>query len=145
MMVLKKLLISILMLVSLVGSSVVAAPQVYAAGCTSNGFLGFPAWYDGLVDSGSKDCALKQPGQNGLGLEKYIFRIALNVIEMALYLVGYISAGFIIYGGFKYLTSPSDSSKIVGGRKTIQNALIGLVISIMSVVIVKLIADNIIK
>lgn len=143
---LKKTLVSLLMLASLFGTSVAAAPYAYAANCSGDGFLGMPSWYKGLVDSSTDDCNLKQPGKNGAPqLTGYIARIALNVVEMGLYLVGYVSVGFIIYGGFKYLTSPSDSSKITGARKTIQNAVIGLVLSMLSVAIIKLIADNIIK
>lgn len=144
--VLKKSLVSLLMLFSLFGATVAAAPSAYAANCSGDGFLGFPSWYRGLVDTSTDDCNLKQPGKDGAPqITGYIARIALNVVEMGLYLVGYVSVGFIIYGGFKYITSPSDSSKITGARKTIQNAVIGLVLSILSVAIVKLIADNIIK
>ncbi len=114
----------------------------HANGCSST-FLTFPTWYDGLVNA---DCDIKQPGKNGAPeLQGYILRIVLNILEIMLQLVAYATVGYIIYGGFKYLTSPSDSSKIAGGRKTIQNAIIGLVISFMSIAIVSLIGDNIIK
>lgn len=138
------MLVALLMLASFTGGAVALSPNAYAApGCKSN-FLTFPAWYDGLTDS---SCRLKSPsdlnGPEKSKLSRYIFRVVLNVLDMALQLVAYISVGYIMYGGFKWLTSASDSSKIAGARKTIQNALIGLVISILSVAIVNLIANNI--
>ena len=122
-------------------SSASAANFQRGDGCTSN-FLTFPAWYEGLPRDG---CAIGQPnsGNVGGGIGVFIWRIVLNIIEIALQVIGYAAAGFIIYGGFKYLTSVSSTDKNVAARKTILNAIIGLVISFMSVVIVKLIAGNI--
>ncbi len=118
-------------------SGVVLAPTAYAA-CTSN-FLGFPAWYDGLLDG---DCNVKQPGSGENGLSDFIFTIVLNIIEIGLMLVGYAAVGYIIFGGFKYLTSGGSPDRITSGRKIILNAVIGLAISIMSIGIVNLIASN---
>lgn len=141
----KQLFVAAVMVVSLMGAGMqLTAPTAYAAngGCGTQ-FLTFPSWFRGLVDT--SNCELKQPGKNAPELQGYILVIVLNVLEIALQLVAYISVGFIIYGGFKYLTSPSDSSKIAGGRKTIQNALIGLVISFASIAIVNLITNNVLK
>jgi len=128
-------------------ASITMAPTTHAVASSaecSDRFLTFPAWYRGLTDS---SCSLKSPsdlpGNDDTKLQRYILRIVLNVIEIGLQLVAYISVGFIIYGGFKYLTTASDSNKIAGGRKTIQNALIGLVIAFASIAIVNLIAGNI--
>ncbi|GEM_PF-130082 len=113
-----------------------------AAACTSN-FLTFPAWYDGVIDQST--CEIKAPNvdKNGGGLPAFIFRIVLNIIEIALQLVAYAAAGYLIYGGFKYLTSAGSADRVVAGRKIITNALIGLVISFMSVAIVNLVTGNI--
>ena len=121
----------------------------------ASGFLGFPAWFDGLPrQSGSCDLmvASEKPVANEEGvieenptqedLNAFIFRIVLNVIEIVLRIIGYCAVGFIIYGGFKYLTSAGSADRITSGRKIITNALIGLVISFMSVAIVNLIAGN---
>ena len=59
---------------------------------------------------------------------------------MALQLAGYISAGFIIRGGFKYMTSIGDPGELAKAKKIITDAIIGLVISLMSVAIVNLVA-----
>lgn len=119
-------------------------PRFGDAGDTSCSakFLTLPPWYEGLPRTG---CTLdtKSIEGTGNGLSAFIFRIVLNVIEMALQIVAYAAVGFIIYGGFKYLTSSGSADRITAGRKIIQNAVIGLVISLFSVVIVTLIADRI--
>lgn len=109
-----------------------------SGGCTSH-FLTFPAWYDGLIDEST--CQITSPAT--LGLSQFIFRIVLNIIDIVLQIIAYCTAGYIIYGGFKYLTSAGDSSRIVAGRKIITNALIGLVISFMSIGIVNLVSSKI--
>ena len=112
--------------------------------CKTSSFLGFPAWYDGIVNS---DCSIKSPsalgGDPNTQLSRYISIIALNIVQIMLMLVAYVSVGFIIFGGFKYLKSAGDSNGITGGKKTVLNAIIGLVLSFMSIGIVTLIAGNI--
>lgn len=129
----------------LAGGSFVAlaAPTTtYAAGCT-NRVLTFPTWYNGLgktVRSGSEvTCEIKSPGTANNGVSTFIWKVVLNVLEIALQVVGYLAVGFIIYGGFKYITGAGAPDKIVAGRKIILNAVIGLVISIFSIAIVNLV------
>lgn len=116
----------------------VAVPQTAAAACTTS-FFGIPAWYDGMVDD---KCNVKDPTAFG-GLSNYIWRIALNVVEIILVTAGYAAVIYIIFGGFKYITSagaPDDSAK---ARKTIINAVVGLIISIFSVAIVNVVTTAI--
>ena len=124
------------------GAAALIPSDTAAAGCTSR-FLTFPAWYDGLIDQST--CEIKAPdvNQSGGGLPSFIFRIVLNVIEIALQIVAYAAAGFIIYGGFKYLTSAGSADRVTAGRKIITNAVIGLVLSFASVAIVNLVSGNI--
>ena len=106
-------------------------------------FLTFPAWYDGLTDG--ETCQIKQPGSDktGDGLSQFIFTIALNIIEILLQLIAYVAVGIIIYCWFLYLTSAGSADRITAGRKVITNALIGLVLSFMSIAIVNLVTSNI--
>lgn len=102
------------------------------AACQSR-FLTFPAWYDGLTNA---DCSLKTPQGNANQIGDFVWRIVLNITNLALQIVAYASAGFIIYGGFKYLTSSGTPDRTAAAQKIIQNAVIGLVLSFFSVVIV---------
>lgn len=124
------------------GAAALIPSATAAAGCTSS-FLTFPAWYDGVIDQSTCEVTVPNVDQSGGGLPSFIFRIVLNVIEIALQLVAYAAAGFIIYGGFKYLTAAGSPDRITAGRKMITNALIGLVISFLSVAIVNLVSGNI--
>jgi len=134
---------------SLIGGSLVAitTPTGVSAAppadpkCPDN-VLSFPTWYRGLQKS---DCEIKSPseldsgsGKND-GVSNFIWIIVLNVIEIAMQVVGYLAAGFIIYGGFKYITGAGAPDKITAGRKLILNAVIGLVISLLAVVIVNIV------
>lgn len=117
----------------------VAVPQTAAAACNDR-LLTFPAWFKGLT---TDDCEIKPPTDMPGGLPTFIWTIALNVIEFMLQLVAYISVAFIIVGGFKYMTSTGTSDGTAKAKRTITNAVIGLVIGIFSVAIVNVIADAI--
>jgi hypothetical protein len=123
-------------------ASTPAAPA--AKSCPTTAFLTFPAWYNGMTNA---DCSLKSPndyntapvGQPSNGLSVFIWHIVLNVIDIVLQLVGYISVIFIMIGGFTFLTSSGEAANIAKAKNTITNAIIGLVISIASVAIINLI------
>jgi len=103
-------------------------------------FLGIPPWYSGLTND---DCSLKGPDDVG-GIANYIWRIVLNVIEMAIVAAAYLSGFFILYGGFLFMTGGANPSQIERGRKTILNAVIGLVICMSAIAIINLVVRNII-
>lgn len=105
----------------------------------SQSFLTFPAWYNGLLDG---DCSVKSPTDAG-GIVKFVVTIVLNIVEIILRASGYASVAFIIYGGFKYIYSAGSPDGMVSARKTIMNAVIGLVISLGAIAIVNTIARGI--
>lgn len=134
---------STLVFVTMAGGAtmVMATPQMtFAAkedGCNS-GLLTFPAWYDGVTEG----CEVViEPGENGV--RDFVLTVSLNIVEMILQLVGYIAFGFIIYGGYKYMISAGSSDGMTKARKTITNAVVGLLISIFSVAIVNLVGGAI--
>lgn len=107
-----------------------------------NNVLSFPTWYRGLQDDTT--CEIKSPSDlkkvpEPERLSRFIWTIVLNGIEIAMQVVAYLAVGFIIYGGFKYITGAGASDKIVTGRKLILNAVIGLVISLFAVAIVNIV------
>ena len=115
------------------------------ANCETNPSI-FPRWYDGLCKDG-KITQPKPKANTTVGTQEalggFVAVIALNIVKMLLYIVGYVSLGFIIYGGVKYITSGDNSAGIAAGKKTIINAVIGLIISILSVGIVTFIVGRI--
>lgn len=122
---------------------IVATPQTtYAAnpGNCETRFLGIPPWYRGLTKTDSTgDCAIMSPNEVSPGskdaLSIFIWKIVLNVIEMALILAGWIALAFILYGGFLFITSGGNASQAEKARKSIFNAVIGLVISLGAIAI----------
>ena len=108
------------------------SPSVSAAACQDTGFLTFPTWYRGVATTDAKtgSCVIKAPdSKDQAGLSKFIWRIVLNIIEIATQLVAYIALFYVFYGGFQYLTSSGNPDQASNGRSTILNAIIGIVIA----------------
>lgn len=112
-----------------------AGPAAPAKQCEYR-ILGMPTWFRGLVDA---DCNIVSPEKASGGLPGFIWAIVLNIIEIGLFIAGYVALFFIIYGGFQFLTGGNNPSQIEKARKTILNAVIGLAISIGAIAIVNLI------
>lgn len=124
--------------VGLVGGVTMATVSVsnvsaQSSGACGNSFLTFPAWYRGITDS---NCDIKSPAKTDDGLQRYIWTIALNVIEIMMQAIGYLAVLFMIYGGFLYMTSNGNPEGAAKGLKTIINASIGLALG-MSAIAVK--------
>jgi len=130
---------------------VIATPQTTAAKSAAskaceNEILGIPTWFKGLSKFDDKgDCVIAGPGDKpdgaskALDLSGFIWRVALNIIEIGIRIIGFIAFGFIIYGGFQFLTGGSNPAQIEKARKTLFNAVIGLIISFGAVAIINLI------
>ncbi len=73
------------------------------------------------------------------GLDNTFAGLLLFLINLALGIVGTLAIAFIIYGGFQYITSRGDEEQASAGKKTLTNAIIGLVIVILSYTIVTVI------
>ena len=116
-------------------------PAPAAAGnCNSRWFLGLKPWWVGLTVSAT-DCSIdggKIQGRED-GLAWFIGVLALNILENVFIIIGYIAVGFIIYGGFRYITAQGSPDGIAKAKKTIQNAVIGLAIGISATVIVNVV------
>lgn len=132
---------AIVMVVAFGGTTAtMAAPTTaVAAGCDTY-FLTIPPWYRGLTDD---QCNIKTPGSTSADLQNFVWTIVLNIIEIMLHLAGYVAIFFIIFGGFKYMTSAGSADGMTKAKGTIMNAVIGLVISIMSIAIVNVVAGAI--
>ncbi len=115
-------------------------PSASAADCDGR-FLGIPPWYRGLTEG--SECTIKAPESTEDGLSKFIWKIVLNGVEMALVIVVYIASFFILFGGFQYMTGGGNAGMIEKARKTILNAVIGLIIALGSVAIVNLLFSGI--
>ena len=65
----------------------------------------------------------------------------LYIINLVIGIVGILSVGFIIYGGIQYITARGDEEQASAGKKTLTNAIIGLIIVVLSYTIVVVIVN----
>ena len=125
-----------------VATVVTPQPANAAAADCYRSILGMPTWYRGLNDD---DCNIVGPGQTNpatgetLDLAGFIWRIALNIIEIGLFIAGFVAVFFLIYGGFQFLTGGANPGQIEKARVTMLNAVIGLAISMGAIGITNLI------
>lgn len=114
-----------------------AAPSA----CDDKGMLlTLKPWYYGLSND---DCSIKSPDDASVGgIQNFVIRIALTIVEDLLNVVAFVAIGFILYGGFIYLTSSGSPERATTGRKTITNAAIGIVIAAASIALVNLIGGG---
>lgn len=130
----KKLLASLL-----IGIAVLLSPtQAYAAGCTDT-VLAIPAWYKGMQDGSCRFDPVKSGAQ--VDVVKTSIRIGMNVLQAALVIAGYVAVIMIIRGGFMYMLSAGSSGGMADAKKSITNAVIGLVIAVLAASIVNAIAS----
>jgi hypothetical protein len=68
-----------------------------------------------------------------------VISIVLNVVYFLIYVGGAIAVLFIVIGAYNMITGGGDDAKVKAGRQTFSNAVIGLVLAIISVSIVSII------
>ncbi len=79
------------------------------------------------------------PSNTGTNITN-IIKTIINVLSV---LVGAIAVVMIIYGGFRYVTSAGNDTGVAAAKKTIQYALIGLIIVAFAQVVVHFVLNNI--
>jgi hypothetical protein len=133
----RRLYVAIMMFITAFMTSLGFASPVQAA-CADPYVFAVPAWYRGLQ---AEDCSIKAPDQSKPdGVRNFIIKISLNIIQALLVISAYITIFFIIKGGFNYMISAGSSDGMANARKTITNAVIGLVIAALSASIVNAVA-----
>jgi hypothetical protein len=71
-------------------------------------------------------------GQGVIGLSEYIINILLAF-------AGIIAVVFLIIGGYQYIVSAGNAESAEAAKKTIQNAVIGIIIIILSYTVVRVV------
>lgn len=74
---------------------------------------------------------------SGDGAENTINTVFRNFLELFSAIVGVVAVAFILYGGFKYVTSGGDSGKIASAQTTIIYGLVGVVVAALAQVLVR--------
>ncbi len=136
-------------LVLMIGLCVVAAVPVSAATPLHNVAAAGPCGKDvGVADFlglKSWDSCLTKDSLGVPQISKLsdIWLIVIALLEDAIKVAGYTAAGFVIWGGIKYIKSQGDPGQINEARQVIYNALFGLLLAMISVAIVNFVAGAI--
>src|SRR3989344_465021 len=80
-------------------------------------------------------------GNTGLPNDTSISGFIMKIINIALAVAGLIAVLFLIIGGFRYITSAGNEETAEQAKKIITNAIIGIVVIILSFVIVHVISN----
>lgn len=115
--------------------------KLFAETCSmDSSFFGFPHWYQYL--DGETDALGKCVPTFDLGSINSLWGVALALADILLYVAGIVAVGYVIYGGFLYMTSSGEPERTRNAKNTIMNAIIGLVIAIISSVLVAFIGSS---
>jgi hypothetical protein len=106
--------------------------------CRGDGALQFPTWYQYLPKNA--DCSINA---DGLGATAVVL-VLMGIFDILLFVAGFAAVIYVIWGGFKLLTSTGESQKIAAARTTIINALVGMGIAIIASQLVGFIAGRLI-
>lgn len=101
-------------------------------------FLGLIPWYQYLhvTDDGQGGCKItdfsgSDPAST-LGGHSPFLLIALAIVDDLLRVATLIAVGYVIYGGFRYMTSNGSPDGTKNAQNTIIDAMVGLVIAIVA-------------
>ncbi len=78
----------------------------------------------------------------GISGETTLTGLIFTVINIALALAGLIAVLFLIIGGFRYITAGGNSDASESAKKIILNAVIGIIVVILSFVVVRVVANT---
>ena len=87
------------------------------------------------------DVGLEYAAGTGLSNALDIRIIIARIIRIALGFLGIIAVGLVMYAGFLWMTSGGNEEKIEQAKKILQNAVIGLIIILISFAIVSFILN----
>jgi len=146
--------------------AVTVDPSKSAASCQrGNTFFSLPTWYkyiktyDSLcnpvvqLQKQSKACVQDRNSENHKQSGEMkpvcafdgtpLIQIALAIVDILLRVGALVAVGFVLYGGFVYLTSQGEPDGTKRGRQAIINALVGLLIAIFATAIVTFIGRSV--
>jgi len=86
-----------------------------------------------------------EAGGTGLPNQARISEILITIINILLAIAGLVAVIFLIVGGFRYITAGGNEEASEAAKKTITNAIIGIVIIILAFVIVRVISNALIS
>lgn len=129
----------------LLSPATASAAKAEFCGQTSANFLSFPTWYKFLphsFDPGANAAPDDDSCKIDVNIPADAPKILLALFEIILRVGTLVAIGFVIFGGFTFITSDGQPDKAKSARWTIYNALIGLAITVSGVGIVNLLGNT---
>lgn len=118
-------------------------PVKGATGCGEKTFLFFRPWYAGICSGSGESTELKPVCEKESGcpagsvsLTTFVWTIVLNVLFDLTLAIGYLAMVMMVYGGYLYIMSQGDPTKMAKGKKTLVTAITGVVLGLGASVIV---------
>jgi hypothetical protein len=112
--------------------------QTFGVACAEHPFFGLPVWYHYLnlagkmaVNQATKRCEFTT--LSGGFKVADLSLVALAVIDILLRIAALVAIAYVMYGGFRLITSQGDPSGVKAGQQTMWNALIGLGIALTAI------------
>jgi|SRR3989344_2473262 len=87
---------------------------------------------------------LPYSGNTNLPNDSSLSGLIMRIINIALGVAGLVAVLFLIIGGFRYITAAGNEETAEQAKKIIINAIIGVVVIILSFVIVRVISNALI-
>ncbi len=156
-MMLRRILLTVLVSLSMSLTVMISLPvtthALVSPSCRTS-FMGLPTWYKYLDvgPQGADRCAITGPRQyivdsrgntvSNLDVPTIAGRVALAVVEIMLRVAVIAAMAYVLYGGFRYITSQGEPDATKSARHTIQNALVGMIIALLASAIVAFIAKE---
>lgn len=72
---------------------------------------------------------------------KSVSLIALAIIDTLMRISGILATAYLIWGAIQYITSQGDQNGIANAKNTILNAIVGLVIVLLSIGVVQFVGN----
>lgn len=101
------------------------------------------AWAQNDVRSGLSRISDLFLGSIGSDPQQDIVSVVGDVIAILLFIAGAIAVLFVIIGGFQYVTSGGNEESAKKGKKTLTNAIIGIVIIILAYAIINVVVNTV--
>lgn len=110
--------------------SLLLQSRFFAADACKPSILGIQGWQKYLTfDPGAPKCELKV---NDVG---FVWLVVAGLLDALLRISALVAVGFFLYGGFKLITSQGSPENVKAGKETMKNAIIGLVICLVGIVV----------
>lgn len=106
------------------------------------GVIAQPAWAEGTLCT-DPNIPPELTDAAGCNTTTSADAVVNNVIEIVIGVLGLVAVFVMIYGGFTYMTSTGDASKVQRGKNIIIYGLVGLVVAILAYAIVKFVGGAI--